>query len=1017
MSFAVSSNYNGQILIKYKIVQPNATFHSLILPLKNWKEIFSKKFDSTIKIKFMNSLNGPVNIQIKEPFEDALKIVRIKEVKGTDNFEFEGHVDLLNYMVFEIKLRDPPHLGLFESFKARLTEKGNSQLKLLESQLLKDSENVRRSDTFYAPFTSLVQSSGFGKSKLCVEMLRRYPGLYMVFRKQGESGIPKQTNWMKDVAEFILRGPKDIIPTEEEDLAVGYGPSRFLLVLEHLIKKYMEILNGKYNEVKAGNIDKSLTHLDIRNKAVEEVAKLTINDPEAVTSSNEFAIDVNELKNSTSKIRDVINNIYNYLNLNDLSNTSGDLMMNGSKSTFPFLLFLDEADHLNDLTGSGRVPGVNVIRRGLHLLNIKVRLLVVAIGTNSDVMDFIPLISDNSLRFPERKDLLPPFLISRNWDIYSNEFPYETIKVTKSVLRNNAMFKVLVSLGRPLWSSCPLNSVISLAEAKLKNGDPSKLSAVFALLMIRASHNVSSIHMLSRALVRSYMAKVRYVSTNGRSLVICYPSEPVLAMAARNLLKGMDARYRAFYTLKVFLQCRAIDKGRIVETIFEHLSLFAVDDADSIKTDEANSSAFPKNMKQLLECERHLLYLNRSENVNLPIQSNISISETYRIVKVRYFLIKLLGAKEFQEIGPFISERILEGYVNITHYINLKRLKKSDYKGLRGQIKNDDSGFTIIDRALLITGLLRQCGYVMPPGYYGIDFIVPVLLETESGAEPIYSFIGIQSKSSDCKINDILKKMNPSIHYVGSQEEREKIKILENSLVIVMQQKGKISNYRPSSYRVSSSEIDEAKSDAENMSHLMHRFGTGALSAASKSAAFKTVITKDHTKKEESAPPSSKKARIQFGNVEMDPKLTISKDVNSKLSVHLMAWNKEHSMTGIVIHDITAMGSLVDERTFELINDIVNYSTSPFDEVHKLHIGIVQDSVINGEFCEYPSLNPEIRTLRKMKALKFDLDLIHFKNYSMENVRDAIRSCGPENSTFSNLSSFNSDDYVSGYEA
>lgn len=232
-----------------------------------------------------------------------------------------------------------------------------------------------------------------------------------------------------------------------------------------------------------------------------------------------------------------------------------------------------------------------------------------------------------------------------------------------------------------------------------------------------------------------------------------------------------------------------------------------------------------------------------------------------------------------------------------------------------------------------------------------------------------------------------------------------------------MQQKGKISNHRLNSYRVSSSEIDEAKSDAENMSHLMHRFGTDALSAALKSAAFKLVITKDDTKKEESVQPFSKKARIQLDNVDLEPKMTISKDVNSKLSVHLMAWNKEHSMTGIVIHDITVMDSLVDERTFELINYIVNYSTSLFDEVHKLYIGIVQDSVINGEFCEYPSLNPEIRTLRKMKALKFDLDLIHFKNYSMENVRDAIRSSGPENSTFSNLSSFNSDDYVPGYEA
>lgn len=76
--------------------------------------------------------------------------------------------------------------GIFESFKAKLRNKGKSQLIILEKRLLTHSNASRSSEVFYAPITSLFQSSGHVKAKLCVELLRMYPGLYLVFRKMAK---------------------------------------------------------------------------------------------------------------------------------------------------------------------------------------------------------------------------------------------------------------------------------------------------------------------------------------------------------------------------------------------------------------------------------------------------------------------------------------------------------------------------------------------------------------------------------------------------------------------------------------------------------------------------------------------------------------------------------------------------------------------------------------------------------------------------------------------------------------
>lgn len=95
------------------------------------------------------------------------------------------------------------------------------------------------------------------------------------------------------------------------------------------------------------------------------------------------------------------------------------------------------------MTSAGRLPGINVVRRGLHLLELATSIMVVAVGTNSDALDFPPSVRDNSLRDLRRKDLLPALILSGNWDIFFNYSGRDltcNIELSKELLCNRSLY-------------------------------------------------------------------------------------------------------------------------------------------------------------------------------------------------------------------------------------------------------------------------------------------------------------------------------------------------------------------------------------------------------------------------------------------------------------------------------------------------------------------------------------------------------------------------------------------------
>lgn len=252
------------------------------------------------------------------------------------------------------------------------------------------------------------------------------------------------------------------------------------------------------------------------------------------------------------------------------------------------------------------------------MLNIKTPLYFLLIGTNSDAIDFSPALNVDSIRYPMRANLLPSFWLTRNTGIFSEKLKLHEIEITPSFLLNRNVMKLFFTMGRPLWTSYVIDLALDLAVTKISNGNHAFMETLISCLLCRADLNVVPSSILCRNLVKSHMAVVYSISTDSKSMKIGYPSEPPLALAARKSFEDKSTRESAFLALFEFLQRRAIDKGRVSETILEHFILFAIDDVarnQEYLTEFQNkyyllsevSGLENKNIDKVLSCQTFLL--------------------------------------------------------------------------------------------------------------------------------------------------------------------------------------------------------------------------------------------------------------------------------------------------------------------------------------------------------------------------------------------------------------------------
>ncbi len=817
------------------------------------KEYHISKVDEFIK-KNISEKAEKIELITSNESSCEIRVVDGKFMRqGEENEEFNGEVECLKGMRLKITLL--PELGpLYDSLHVDLTRPGTLQKTFLGNHLKNLHSIFRSSRTFYAAFSGFIQSSGFGKTKLCLDLLLDHPGIYIVFRKDGQTGVPRMAKWMTRFLIYVKDAkiddlPKPLGPAHANDST----PGRFLIALKIVLETYKSFIVERIE----ANIEKSEILNEINLFLSDDPLSECV--PSKIFSEIKFESPPLTFSEVAAGLKNIVESILDLLGRND----------------FPFLIFLDELEIFKFDENSKRASGLNIVRRALHCLGTEIGMFTLAIGTNSDALDFTPEINDNSLRDFNRQTILPPFILSGNWDIFLYSVPYQDIVINRNLLANSAMFNVLASYGRPLWSSCRLIDVVTIAEAKLRNGFSDSSGALLALLLVRGNLSVNVHHALARTLIRSYMAIVNYVSTDANDMKIGYSSEPILAIASRSRLHGLNTRYCAFLALKEFLFQSAVDKGRITEAIFEYLLLFAIDDFEldtSRFQDNPDAPEFPPLIREKITRCNSFLLESQVKNQNVTATSEPSKVFTadsdlvairklyYRILMLKEALSSLLNGSFEEIIFGIIKLRTQEAIVGTSHFIQLEAAQKEDFgdlpnfPGVKAMRRN------VIDLALLKVGVRKQCGFTMPPNYFGIDFILPISIkraDETSNNHPqndLFSFVAVQSKSSKPDIVECAFKMSAVFHLCRCPDNEhlsesdciakgckaymkmeDMISILDDQVVLLLTSNGSETRDLETTLSLKGRRVPEVKPESKSESVKLSGTAAGTMKTASTS--------------------------------------------------------------------------------------------------------------------------------------------------------------------------------------
>lgn len=683
------------------------------------------------------------------------------------------YVELQNFMTFCIHTISPssqnteslPEESVVKSFKSVLIGPGSEEKQRLANYVQCCSDIFKGNDGhFYARIINVCQSSGSGKSKLAVELMDDFPSCYAVLRESKDTGYPQTNAFSQSFRLGWLA--EDIADDGEETNASISIVGNYILLLNSIFKDYLDTFN-------------SLDYVCVKDK-LKHMKEIIVN-------GNFFGKHLDSLVSDRRSREEVP-----IQKLIDESIAIVKTILEASNSSLPFILILDEASLLAETPENGGRDKFRLFCRALHRLS-RAKFVVLTLGTNSDIIDLNPYVSADSNRKSNAETLIRPFIVSRNWDLFLDAGEFTDKTVTYETLCRGKMLIFLFSLGRPLWASINFSNVVSLAAYKLMNGSLESGEPYLACWMIRAGLLIHPAHIVNRSLVKSMMGTVLYVSRNNSHMRVYYPSEPSLAFGARSLSDRDRLKY--YEKLHEFIQMRAVDVGRMAEIVSLDISLVAVSSAcknseekQQVKIDWSSAEDLPRICRKstfILDFDTESTSLSKSKSTSanqLQQEITVKLMQNYRIVSVGAFLQSLYGQKLGNEI---ISEfdhdenSLIKGILNVTHFVQLQRsfpfelntnktMKILDFPVADAQFSKRPSKCNVITREMLEIGLSRQCGFIMPPNYFGLDYIIPVCLpkKDESG-KAIYTFIGIQVKRGESqKIDLIAAKGAISSHFV-----------------------------------------------------------------------------------------------------------------------------------------------------------------------------------------------------------------------------------------------------------
>jgi hypothetical protein len=420
---------------------------------------------------------------------------------------------------------------------------------------------------FYAPYTSLIQASGTGKSRLLRELAfeKDVFVVYICLRDSESRGYPKRS-----IIADVLTGQ-------------AFPEAHYLTFLSALFGVCSEFFDQQLRK-NAENICGRVFDIFISDK-----------DDEMFELQNTFWNNVSEqmkLQETSNKPVSVV--------VGELENRYKDLMITlknlSNPSSFKMLLALDEAGVLIDRKNNK--GNFYHLRRALQAIPHGGDACFMALFTDtlSRVSNFSPAKRhDPSARVGDGERLYKPFYLLDVFDCRMQRPANITVSSSIAQIRN---------MGRPLWADVDEGAIIQYAMEKIlcdrkkarniyeaeHKAVIEKVTEALAILGPRLYLEISNLSQQASELVSSHMRILRHVDETRESLATTSPSEPVLAEAASHIMNCSGILVQVLdhlvSSIRNHVVVNAGDQGELVGRI---LCLLAIDKAIQSKSKQSES--------------------------------------------------------------------------------------------------------------------------------------------------------------------------------------------------------------------------------------------------------------------------------------------------------------------------------------------------------------------------------------------------------------------------------------------
>ena len=189
--------------------------------LQDWKTFVSSKNCSELKMKIFEN-NEYIWKRIKL-FPSNGTGVETKVYDALDSsieYKIYSFTEIVGKISTSQSLPRKHKVAIANSFSSNLTAAGIIQNDLI-IKYFSTALKIYRSGIIYASYTSLCQSSGFGKSRGAADCGLRLGAIYGVFRKVGDDGFPLQASWVKKFYNYINDAADDDFPASYNESSLS----------------------------------------------------------------------------------------------------------------------------------------------------------------------------------------------------------------------------------------------------------------------------------------------------------------------------------------------------------------------------------------------------------------------------------------------------------------------------------------------------------------------------------------------------------------------------------------------------------------------------------------------------------------------------------------------------------------------------------------------------------------------------------------------------------------------------